>query len=70
MHKCLVADVRLAVMLNTHPCFISPFLFCLIVRCTRRWSIGFQEQEIPDADHRNMKVPNAFYDVEFPVGQE
>src|ERR1041385_1917683 len=25
MHKCLVADVRLAGMLDTHLCFISPF---------------------------------------------
>src|SRR3954466_3760990 len=38
MHKCLVADVRLVGMLDTHLCFISPFLFCLIGRCSRRWS--------------------------------
>src|SRR3954470_6671995 len=25
MHKCLVAYIRLAGMLDTHPCFISPF---------------------------------------------
>src|SRR3954470_12950843 len=40
MHKCLVADVRLAGMLDTHPCFISPFMFCLIGRCSRRSSPG------------------------------
>ena len=27
VHKCLVADVRLAGMLYTHLCFISPFCF-------------------------------------------
>src|SRR4051812_28523728 len=44
-------------MLDTHPCFIPPlYLFCLIGRCSRRWSIGAQEQEIPDADHRNVKT--------------
>src|ERR1041385_5618624 len=52
-------------MLDTHLCFISPFLFCLIDRCSRRWSLGVQEQKIPDVDHRNMKIPCAFYDVEF-----
>src|ERR1041385_3052472 len=26
MHNCLLADVRLAGMLDTHPCFISPFV--------------------------------------------
>src|ERR1041385_4547639 len=56
MHNCLVADVRLAGMLDTHPCFISPFLFCLIVRCSRRWSLGVQEQ----------KIPGVFFIVEFP----
>src|SRR3954469_10468266 len=27
-------------MLDTHLCFISPSLFCLIGRCSRRWSPG------------------------------
>src|ERR1041385_3908834 len=40
MHKCLVADIRLAGILDTHLCFISPFMFCLIGRCSRRWSPG------------------------------
>ena len=55
-------------MLDTHTCFISP-LYCFA------WSaaavdVGAQEQEIPDADHRNVKIPDAFYDVEFPLNQE
>ena len=70
MHKCLVEDVRLTGMLDTHLCFISPYLFCLIGRCSRRWSLGVQEQEIPDVEHRNIKIPDAFYDAEFPVDQE
>src|ERR1041385_7005470 len=70
MHNCLVADVRLAGMIDTHPCFISPFLFFLIGRCSRRWSLGVQEQKIPDADHRKMKILDAFYDVEFALDQE
>ena len=70
MHKCLVADVRLVGILDIHPCFISPFVFCLIGRCSRRWSLGVQEQEIPDADHHNMKTADAYYDVEFPFDQE
>src|SRR3954470_16569920 len=49
------------------PALFSPFLFCLIGRCSRCWSLGVQEQEIPDADHRNMKIPDAFYNVEFPL---
>src|SRR3954462_6275124 len=69
MHKCLVADIRLAGMLDTHPCFISPFLFYLIGCCSRRWSLGVQEQEIPDADPHNMTIPDAYYYVEFPVSQ-
>ena len=45
-------------MLDTHTCFIFP-LYCFA------WSaavvdVGAQEQEIPDA----------FYDVEFPLDQE
>ena len=45
-------------MLDTHACFIFSF-YCFA------WSaaavdVGAQEQEIPDD----------FYDVEFPVGQE
>src|SRR3954466_10421606 len=43
MHNFLVADVRLAGMLDTHPCFISPFLFCLIGRCSRCWSPGAED---------------------------
>jgi len=57
-------------MLDTHPCFIIPFSLCLIGRCSRRWSLGVQEQEIPGVDHRNAKFPDAVYDVEFPVDQE
>src|SRR3954470_20950350 len=57
-------------MLDTHPCFIIPFSLCLIGHCSRRWSLGVQEQEIPDDDHRNTKFPDAVYDVEFPVDQE
>ena len=32
--------------------------------------VGSQEQEIPDAYHHNVKIPGAFYDVEFPFDQE
>src|ERR1041385_169761 len=49
---------------------LFPLLFCLIGRCSRRWSLGVQEQEILDVDHRNMKIPDAFYDIEFPFDQE
>ena len=52
------------------PLLYFPFMFCLIGRCSRRWSLGVQEQEIPDADHRYVKIPGAFYDVEFPFDQE
>ena len=41
-------------------------MFCLIGRRSRRWSLGVQEQEIPDADHHNVKIPYAFYDMEIP----
>src|ERR1041385_9208764 len=47
MHKCLVTDIRLTGMLDTHPCFISPFLFCLIGRCSRRWSPGTEDPRSP-----------------------
>ena len=40
--------------------YCPPLLFCLIDRCSRRWSLVVQEQEIP----------GAFYDVEFPFDQE
>ena len=54
-------------MLDTHACFI--FLYCFA------WSaaavnVGAQEQEIPDADHRNVKILCAFYDLEIPDDQE
>ena len=48
----------------------SPFMFCLIGRCSRRWSLGVLDLEIPDANHRNVKIPDALYDVEFPLDQE
>ena len=40
--------------------YFPPLLFCLIGRCSQRWSLGVQEQVIP----------GVFYDVEFPVDQE
>ena len=46
-------------MLGTHACFIS--FIALPDRLL---------QEIPDADHRNVKIPDAVYDVEFPLDQE
>ena len=67
MHKCLVADVRLAGMLDTHPWFIWPFRFAWSAAAV---DVGAQEQKIPDADNRNVKIPDAFYDIEFPVDQE
>ena len=53
-------------MLDTH-CFIFLYFFA--------WSAtavdgGAQEQEIPDADHRNVKIPDAVYDIEFPFDPE
>ena len=61
-------DVRLAGMIDTHTWFIFP-LYCFA------WSaaainVGSQEEEIPDADHRHMKIPDVVYDVEFPIDQE
>ena len=55
-------------MLDTHTCFIFPH-YCFA------WSaaavdVGAQEQEIPDVDHRNVNILDAFYDVEFPLDQE
>ena len=55
-------------MLDTHTCFIFP-LYCFA------WSaaavdVGAQELEIPDADHRNVKIPDVVYDMEFPLDQE
>ena len=44
-----------------------PLLFFLIGRYSRRWSPG---AGVPDADHRNVKIPGAFYDTEFPLNQE
>ena len=67
MHNCLVADVRLAGMLDTHLWFIPPFRFAWLAAAV---DVGVQEEEIPDVDHRNMKIPDAFYDVEFPFDQE
>ena len=32
--------------------------------------VGAQEQKFPDDDYRNLKIPDAVYDVEFPVDQE
>ena len=57
MHKCLVADVRLVGMLDTHLLY---FLYCFA------WSAaavddGAQEQEYPGG---------AYYDVEYPTDQE
>ena len=34
---------------------LFPLLFCLIGRCSRRWSPG---AEVPVADHRNVKIPD------------
>ena len=78
MHNCLVVDVRLAGMLDTHLFFISPLCFIYPDCCNQ--TRGVQEQEIPDADHhnvkipdvdhRNVKIPDAFYDMEIPEDQE
>src|SRR3954467_13023164 len=43
---------------------LFPLLFFLIGRYSRRWSPG---AGVPDADHCNVKIPDAFYDVEFPL---
>ena len=32
--------------------------------------VGAQEQEIPDTDHRHVKIRDAVDDVEFPIDQE
>ena len=53
-------------MLDTHFFYL---LYCFA------WSaagvdVGAQEQEIPDVDHRHVKIPDAFFDVEFPLDQE
>src|SRR3954468_24482382 len=34
-------------MLDTHPCFISHFIFCLIGRCSWRWSPGAEDPRCP-----------------------
>src|ERR1044071_477073 len=55
MHNCLVADVRLAGMLDTHPCFFSPFLFCLIGRCSQRWSPGAGDPRCRPPQHEDPR---------------
>ena len=42
-------------MLDTHPCFSSPFV--LYTRLLQS-DAGVQEQEIPDGNHRNVKIPD------------
>ena len=49
------------------PALFPPFCFAWSAAAV---DVGAQKQEIPDADHRNMKIPDAFYDVEFPFDQE
>ena len=60
MHKSLVVVRKTRGYTRYLPALFS-LLFCLIGRCSRRWSLGVQEQEIPEG---------AYYDVEFPVDQE
>ena len=52
-------------MLDTHLLY---FLYCFAwsAAAVDVWSLGVQEQEIPDADHRNVKIPDALYDMEIP----
>src|ERR1041385_7344379 len=40
VHKCLVADVRLAGMLDTNPCFLPPFVLYTQIAASRRSSPG------------------------------
>ena len=55
-------------MLDTHSCFISLYCFAWSAAAV---DVGAQEREIPDADHRNVKIPDAFYNVGFsPFDQE
>ena len=63
MHKSLVAGCKTRGYTR-----YSPALFPLLFS----WSavavdVGAQEQETPDTDHRNVKIPDAVYDVEFPL---
>ena len=56
-------------MLDTHPCFISPFVF-VIPGCLQS-DDGAQEQEIPDGDPYNVKIPDGDHrDVKIPVDHD
>src|SRR3954468_17658138 len=54
MHKCLVADVRLAGMLDTHLCFISPLCFACSAAAV---DVGAQEQEYPGGGYYYVETP-------------
>ena len=69
MHKCLEClGLSLAEYARYSPLFFSPL--CFLYTRLLQSDAGVQEQEIPDGDHRNVKIPGAYYYVEIPDGQE
>ena len=54
MHKCLVEEVRLSGMLDTHPCFVSPFFFAWSAAAV---DVGAQEQEYPGGVYYYVETP-------------
>ena len=69
MHKCLEClGVSLAEYARYSPLLFSPL--CFLYTRLLQSDAGVQEQEIPDDDHRNMKIPGAFYYDEIPDDQD
>src|ERR1041385_4449126 len=64
MHKCLVADVRLAGMLDTHPCFIFP-LYVLPDRplqsMLKPWSPGAGYPRCRPPQHGDPRRPGVVW---------
>src|ERR1043165_5694083 len=61
MHNSLVAGRKTRGYIR-YSLLLFPLLFCLIGRCSRRWSPGAGVSKV---DHRNVKFLDAAYDVEF-----
>ena len=69
MHNCLEClGLSLAEYARYSPLLFLPPLFS-ISRLLQS-DAGVQEQEIPDGDHRNVKIPGAFHYIKIPDDQE
>ena len=69
MYKCLEClGLSLAEYARYSPLLFLPL--CFLYTRLLQSDAGVQEQEIPDGDHRNVKIPGAFHYVEIPEDQE